>query len=114
MYLNEMSSHALTLRIGAVVASMSLGSSVVEDDPSQLSPPEAALWTGERYQLALLRSGNSIWLELRGFATIGGHRSRVPLEQEHNPVRFRDFIRRFFEADTGHPVELPSLGAFPL
>ncbi|WVW77446.1 hypothetical protein Bhz59_00060 [Stenotrophomonas phage vB_SmaS_Bhz59] len=47
------------------------GGNVVKDQYGQLSPPEAATWTGKRFQLALLRSGREAWLEVREFTNVG-------------------------------------------
>lgn len=114
MYMSEITAHSLTLRVAAAIRSFGAKSSIIADSADQLSPPECASWTGENYQLALCRSGNSLWLELRGFATIGGRRSRVVVAQEHNAARFRDFLQHFFTADTGEPADLPSLWGLPL
>jgi hypothetical protein len=43
------------------------GGNIVRDLEDQLSPPEAATWTGARSQLALMLSGRDVWLELRAF-----------------------------------------------
>lgn len=38
---------------------------VVKERASKLRAPEAAVWTGNQTQLALLRSGRDFWLEVR-------------------------------------------------
>ena len=48
-----------------------LAGHVVKDDYRQLSPPEAATWTGKRFQLALLLSGREVWMEVREFTRVG-------------------------------------------
>lgn len=47
------------------------GGNIVKDQYAQLSPPEAATWTGKRFQLALLRSGREAWLEVHEFTNMG-------------------------------------------
>lgn len=77
------------------------GGNIIRDRADQLTPPEAALWTGKRYQLALLRSGNDAWLELRGFGapdTIrAGCRDVVGIER--NPQRFQETVLNFVSKD---------------
>lgn len=80
----------------AELAGKGIGGNIVRDQNDQLSPPEAAVWTGKRYQLALCWSGLNVWLELRhrlpqGWVCVG--------EPRHNRGDFTSFICRFAQWD---------------
>lgn len=93
--------HDLPFHVDNLIAHLQgkgLGGNLVRDLPAQLSPPEAATWTGKRYQLAFCRSGLEVWLELRQFMPQG----RIPVGQ---PIRdrgnFTSTVCRFASLDGG-------------
>lgn len=53
----------------ALLQGKGLGGNIVRDSRAQLSPPEAATWTGKWQQLAFCVSGLECWLEVRDFRT---------------------------------------------
>ena len=96
--------HSLPGSIDGYIAHLQgkgFGGNIVKDRNDQLSPPEAVLWTGKRYQLALLRSGNDAWLELRAFGAPGTAREkcRDVISKELNAARFSDFVLGFVSKD---------------
>lgn len=72
------------------------GGNVVKDLYAQLSPPEAATWTGKRFQLALLRSGREAWLEIREFTNVG----RIAAQPVRDPAEFASTVISFAVAES--------------
>jgi len=58
-------------------------------DAARPSPPEVRTWTGRTIQLALLRSGNDVWLESRSVHPVYGV---TPMNACRDPAGFRNFI----------------------
>ena len=100
--LTELMAHRRTLGVEQAVnrvwTSRANPSTIQQDAPADLSPPESMRWTSPRAQLALLRSGNSIWMELRLRTRIGDRDVSVAKYAERDFQKFGDLIQSFFDA----------------
>jgi hypothetical protein len=73
-------------------AGKGMAGSVVKQRRIDCSPPELAVWNGEKYKLAFLRSGDTEWLELRAITPGLG---TVPMGQCRDPAQFRQYVADF-------------------
>lgn len=70
---------------------------VVRDHRTQLEGAEWATWTGAKLQLAALRSGPDVWLEVRKFGEDG---ARTVTVSERDPSNFAKIVLDFAAEDS--------------